>query len=89
MVLADLSQCVMQGATQASGVIGVEVHDDAGAGTTEFFNGEHETRLGVVVVVADGHGPRDRRGIVSALREVGLGERLIVDGTAHVRDPRR
>jgi hypothetical protein len=79
MVLADLSQGVVQGAAKATGVVGVEVHDDAGAGTPEFFNGEHETRLGVVVVVADGHGPRNRSGVIGTFGKVGLGERLIID----------
>jgi hypothetical protein len=79
MVLADLSQGVVQGAAKATGVVGVEVHDDAGTGLTEFLDSEHNARLGVVIVVADRHGPRNRSGVIGTFGKVGLGERLIID----------
>ena len=38
------------------------------AGTADLLDGEHDPRLGVVVVVADRDRPRQRRGVVGALR---------------------
>ena len=89
MVLADLAQGIVQGASKAAGMVGVEVHDDSGTGQSEFLDSENDARLGVVVVVADGHGPGHRRGILGTFGQVGCSERLIIDGAAHVSGLRR
>jgi hypothetical protein len=89
MVLADLAQGVMECAPQSSGMVGIEVHDDAGTGLAEFLDGEHDARLGVVVVIADGHRPGGRGGVIGAGGKICCGERLIVDGTTHLRSPHR
>jgi len=83
MVLSDLAQGIVQGASKAAGVVGVEVHDDSGTGLTEFLDGEHDAGFGVVVVIADGHGPGDRCCIVGTFGQVGRSEWLIIDRAAH------
>ena len=49
----------------------------------DLFDREHHTGFGVVVVVADGHGPRQLRSVVGSRWQIGVGERIVIDGSAH------
>ena len=78
---------VAQGPAQPADVVRAEVGDEPGTGPADLLDGQHDPWLGVVVVVADRHRPRDRRGVVGARRQVVRGERLVVDRAAHARQP--
>ena len=49
---------------------GGEVGDETLAGPPDLLDRQHHSRLGVVVVVADRHGPGDLDGVVGTLGEV-------------------
>ena len=53
----------------------------AGTGSTDLFDGQHQARLTVVVVVGDGDDPGDRAGVgvLGDHRILGRIERVIVD----------
>ncbi len=74
----------MERAAEPAGQVGREVCHEARPGPSDLLDGEHDARFGVVVVVADGDGPRDLHDVVVVTgREVGLVEGVVVDGTAH------
>src|SRR5690606_28550681 len=73
--LADLPEGVADGGAEPASQRGVEVGDQAVAGPAHLLDGEHHAGRGIVVVVGDGDGPRDR----PVLRRLGGG---IVDRAA-------
>ena len=81
--LADLAQCIVERAPQPPGVVRREMEDQAGTRFAVLLGGEHDSRLGIVVVVTDRHGPRQACGILVSGGQVRLVERLVIDRTSH------
>src|SRR3954454_20281717 len=81
--LADLPERVTERGPQAPCVAGSQVEDKSGAWPTHLLHRQHDPRLGIVVVVTDGHGPRQPRRVFRPFGQIRLLERLVVDGTAH------
>ncbi|CAB4878411.1 unannotated protein [freshwater metagenome] len=81
--LADFAQRIVQCGTESAGLVGGEMGNEAGAGAAEVLDGEDDTRLRVVVVVADSDGPRERCCVLEPGGEFIRTEWLIVDRAAH------
>ena len=81
-VLADLPQRVAQGNAQPPCHRGREVRDETGTGTPHLFDGEHDARVRVVVVIADRDRPGQPLHVVRG-RKVVLAERIVVDAPPH------
>jgi hypothetical protein len=56
-ILPYLSKAIMQRLAQPSGHVWAEVANEAFAGMSNFVDSQHNARLGVVVVVANGNTP--------------------------------
>lgn len=82
-VLPDLSEGVPQGDPEAAGDGRAEVSDQPGTGGAYLLDGEHDPGLGVLVVIADGHGPGEVLDVLLARRELGPREGVVVDGASH------
>lgn len=82
-ILADLAQSVTQRHSESPGNGGRQVGDQAFAGLAHLFDGQHDPRLAVLVVVAYGHSPREVLDVLVAGRELVEGEGVVVDGSSH------
>lgn len=83
LVLAYLAQSVTQRHPESPCDRGRQVGDQALAGLADLFDGQHDPRLGVLVVVADGDGPREVLDVLIAGRELVEAEGVVVDGSSH------
>ena len=63
--------------------LGGQVGHQAGALASHLLDGEHDPGLGVVVVVADGDGPRELLDVVVPGRQLVEGHRVVVDRAPH------
>jgi len=59
------------------------VGDEAGTGVADLLDREHHPRLGIVVVVADGDGPRQVLDVLLRRGQLVEAERVVVDGASH------
>jgi hypothetical protein len=56
-ILPYLAEAIMERLAQATGNIGAEMANEALASMANFVNSEHNARLGIVIVVANGNAP--------------------------------
>jgi hypothetical protein len=56
-ILPNLAEAIVQRLAQPSGHVWAEVANEAFARMSNFVNSQHNSRLGVVVVVANGNTP--------------------------------
>ena len=73
----------MQRLAQPSGHVWAEVANEAFARMSNFVNSQHNSRLGVVVVVANGNTPLDEFGVFVARWKVALLKWVVVNRSAH------
>src|SRR4029079_10605701 len=74
-----------EGDADAADLVRLEVGDETGPGLAQLLDREDDPGLRIVVVVADGDGPRHRRevGVVGDHRVEVVVERMVVDRSAH------
>ena len=72
----------MQRFAQASSHVWAEMADHAFASMSNFINRQHNARLGVVVIVANGNTPGNEFGVFVACWKVAVLERVIVNRSA-------